>query len=163
MRIGLAAAAAFLLACGKEPSRQRTATSGNASPATKATPATPSGVIGCNDLTLAVPDESKTDLIVVTIDAKAYGLEPGAKLTVGLAFRSGVTAYLERYERPITGETHCTDLGTEPQTPVRYAAVAGRVTIEIVKAAAARPPAWPTYRAREDGAARGYPRDAIAL
>jgi hypothetical protein len=113
-----------LAACGKKsppPPEPIVTTMGNEGPP----PATPAGVIGCRNFMVAIPDETKTQYLVLSIDDQRYG--PTRKQMDFSYPYPSQTMVLEVFDAPLTGEQYCTDYATEPQRAHRYFAVEGKV------------------------------------
>lgn len=88
--------------------------------------ATPHGVVGCNDSYVAIPNEAKTDFVVVQVDHQRFGSHIRFPLSGDV---NGLNVTLEIFEKPVTGAAYCTDYGDEPQRPEHYVAVSGRIEV----------------------------------
>lgn len=117
----------LLLGCGKREAP--TAKVDAARPKPEPPPATPAGVIGCRDITLGIPNATKTQYVILDVDTKRMGAVVKNHDISNHAL--GIVVTLEVYEKPVTGEILCTDMGNEPQAGERYVGVAGRVTYEV--------------------------------
>jgi hypothetical protein len=116
-----------LVACGKQTVQTR-ADALVSAPVPP--PQTPLGVVGCGDFTLAIPNEERTQYVILEVDTRRVG---NARENVDLASRSvGIVARLEAYARPVTGEIACTVRRSEWQWPEEYLAIEGRLSFELV-------------------------------
>lgn len=129
MRAASFVLALSLVACGKRsvpappppPKETKAAT-------VEAPPERPAGVIGCGNFRVAIPNDARTEYVYLKVDGEKLG--PIGKWD--LAYQGlVVNATLEVYEKPVTGEAYCTDMGTETQKATTYVAVSGKVTFEV--------------------------------
>jgi hypothetical protein len=90
-------------------------------------PVIPDGVVGCIDSYLAIPNESRTDFVIVQVDHTKFGSHVKLPLQGDV---NGLNVTLDVFERPVDGrEAYCTDYGTNEERAERYVAVEGRIEV----------------------------------